>query len=136
MLLAVVSKMDSFVQFMTVLVLFVFVLGITWLVTRYIAGFQKGKMQGNNFEIIDSLRISQSKYIQIIRIGNHYVAIAVCKDTVTVLAELDKEEIVNPEDFAPGIPVQFEEFLDKAKSLIKKTDTKAADKREKDDWKN
>lgn len=136
MLLAVVSKIDSFVQLMTVLVLFVIVLGITWVVTRYIAGFQKGKMQGNNFEIIDSLRISQTKYIQIIRIGEHYVAIAVCKDTVTVLADLDKDEVVRPEDFAAGMPVQFEEFLDKAKGLIKKADTKTADKQEKDDWKN
>lgn len=137
MLLTIVSKIDSFVQLITVLILFVFVLGITWLVTRYIAGFQKGKMQGNNFEAIDSLRISQNKYIQILRIGNHYVAIAVCKDTVTVLAELDKDEIVNPEDFTSGMPVQFEEFLDRAKSLIKKADTKkTADEQEKDDWNN
>lgn len=135
-LLTVVSKIDSFVQLVTVLVLFVVVLGITWLVTRYIAGFQKGRMQGSNFEMIDSLRISQNKYIQIIRIGEHYVAVAVCKDTVTVLADLDKDEIVNPGELASGTPVQFEEFLRRAKSLMKKADTKAADKQEKDDWTN
>lgn len=135
MLFTVVSKIDSFVQLMTVLILFVVVLGITWLVTRYIAGFQKGRMQGNNFEVIDSLRISQNKYIQILRIGNHYVAMAVCKDTVTVLAELSKDEIVNPEDFNTGMPVQFEEFLGRARSLVKKADTKkTADEQEKDDW--
>lgn len=132
MLLTVVSKIDSVVQFLTVLVVFVIVLGATWLTTRYIAGFQKGKMRGNNFEAIDSFRLSQNKYVQIIRIGERYLAIAVCKDTVTVLTELTKDEIVNPEDYAVGMPVQFEDFFKKAKSLVHKTDMKAADKNDED----
>ncbi|MGN0131769.1 MAG: flagellar biosynthetic protein FliO [Lachnospiraceae bacterium] len=133
MLLTVVSKIDSAVQFLTVLIIFVFVLGATWLTTRYIAGFQKGKMRGNNFEIVDSFRISQNKYIQILRIGNRYLAVAVCKDTVTVLTELTEDEIVHPENSDGGTPVQFDEFLKKAKSLVKKTDTKAADVHEEKD---
>ncbi len=132
MVFTVVSKIDSVVQFLTVLVIFVFVLGATWFTTRYIAGFQKGKMRGNNFESVDSFRISQNKYVQIIRIGERYLAIAVCKDTVTVLAELKKDEIVFPEDFGMGKPVQFEEFLSRAKGLIHKADMKAADKHEED----
>ncbi|MBP3458298.1 MAG: flagellar biosynthetic protein FliO [Lachnospiraceae bacterium] len=132
MVFTVVSKIDSVVQFLTVLVIFVFVLGATWFTTRYIAGFQKGKMRGNNFESIDSFRISQNKYIQIIRIGERYLAIAVCKDTVTVLAELQKDEIIYPEDLNMGTPIQFEEFLNRAKGLIHKADMKAADKHEED----
>ncbi|MBP3421049.1 MAG: flagellar biosynthetic protein FliO [Lachnospiraceae bacterium] len=130
MLLAVASKVDSVVQFFTVLIIFIFVLGATWLTSRYIAGFQKGKMRGNNFEMIDSFRISQNNVVQILRIGQRYVAVAVCKDNVTLLAELSEDEIVIPEGVAE--PVQFDEMLKKAKSLIQKTDMKAADKDEED----
>ncbi len=128
MLLTVASKVDSVVQFFTVLIIFIFVLGATWLTSRYIAGFQKGKMRGNNFEMIDSFRISQNNVVQILRIGQRYVAVAVCKDNVTLLAELSEDEIVIPEGATE--PVQFDEMLKKAKSLIQKTDMKAADKHE------
>ena len=131
MLLTVVSKTDSVVQFLTVLVIFVLVLGATWLTTKYIAGFQKGKMRGSNFEMIDSYRISQNKFIQILRISDRYLAVAVCKDTVTVLTELTEEEIVRPESQNAGTTMQFDEILKKAKGLAKKTDTKAADVHEK-----
>lgn len=128
MLLAVASKLDSVVQFLTVLIIFIFVLGATWLTSKYIAGFQKGKMRGNNFEMIDSFRISQNNVVQILRIGQKYVAVAVCKDSVTLLAELSEEEIVIPEGNKE--PIQFDEVLKKAKSLVQKTDMKAADKYE------
>ena len=128
MLLAVASKVDSVVQFFTVLIIFIFVLGATWLTSKYIAGFQKGKMRGNNFEMIDSFRISQNNVVQILRVGQRYIAVAVCKDQVTLLAELSEDEIVIPEGTME--PVQFDEVLKKAKSLMKKTDMKAADKDE------
>lgn len=128
MLLAVASKLDSVVQFFTVLIIFIFVLGATWLTSKYIAGFQKGKMRGNNFEMIDSFRISQNNVVQILRIGQKFVAVAVCKDSVTVLTELSEEEIMIPE--GNGESLQFDEMLKKAKSLVQKTDMKAADKYE------
>lgn len=132
MILTVVSKVDSIVQFLTVLIIFVIVLGATWLTTRFVAGFQKGKMQNGNFELIDSFRISQSKYVQLLRIGDRYLAIAVCKDTVTVLTELSEDALIRPEDGNGDIPVQFEEFFKKAKGLVKGTDRKAADEHEED----
>ncbi|MBQ8188842.1 MAG: flagellar biosynthetic protein FliO [Lachnospiraceae bacterium] len=128
MLLTVASKLDSVVQFLTVLIIFIFVLGATWLTSKYIAGFQKGKMRGNNFEMIDSFRISQNNVVQILRIGQRYVAVAVCKDSVALLAELSEDEIVIPDGSAESIP--FDEMFKRAKSLVQKTDMKAADKYE------
>lgn len=132
MILTVVSKVDSIVQFLTVLIIFVIVLGATWLTTRFVAGFQKGKMQGGNFEVIDSFRISQNKYMELIRIGNRYLAIAVCKDTVTVLTELSEDEVICLESSPADASMQFEEFFKKAKSLVKGTNRKAADEHEED----
>ena len=94
MLLSIQSGIDSVVQFMTVLIMFVFVLGITYFTTRYIAKIQKGQMSNKNMELIDTLRISNNKYLQIARVGERYYCMAVCKDTVTLLGEIQKEELV------------------------------------------
>ncbi len=101
----------SYAQFITVLLIFVVVLGITAVVTRWLASYQKQQSVNENIEIIETTRIANNKYIQIIRAGEKYMVIAVCKDTVTMLGEI-------PEDSLKATrPVQnfgFKELLDKA----------------------
>ena len=101
----------SYAQFITVLLIFVVVLGITAVVTRWLASYQKQQSVNENIEVIDTTRIANNKYIQIIRAGEKYMVIAVCKDTVTMLGEI-------PEDSLKATrPVQnfgFKELLDKA----------------------
>ncbi len=92
-MLLTVSRVDSYAQLMTVLVIFLFVLALTWFVTRWIAGYQKGKSTNTNMELLESFRLSNNKYIQIVRIGNKYLTLAVCKDTVTMLTEIPEEEL-------------------------------------------
>ena len=85
------GQVDSFVQFVTVVLLFLVVLVITYGVTRWISGIQKTQMVGRNMEIVDTMRISSSKYLQIVRAGDKYFVVAVCKDTVTMLTEISKD---------------------------------------------
>lgn len=70
--------------------------------------------------------------MELIRIGNRYLAIAVCKDTVTVLTELSEDEVIRLESSPADASMQFEEFFKKAKSLVKGTNRKAADEHEED----
>jgi flagellar protein FliO/FliZ len=118
------GQVDSFVQFVTVLLLFLVVLVITYGVTRWISGIQKTQMVGRNMEIVDTMRISSSKYLQIVRAGDKYLVMAVCKDTVTMLTEIPKESLVLQDNakisgYQPG----FREILEKIKnqSLTEKT---------------
>jgi len=80
-------------QFITVLILFVVVLAASILTSMWVAKYQKAQNTGSNIEILETLRVSPTKYIQITRIGEHYVAYAVCKDTITKLTDLSEEEI-------------------------------------------
>ena len=118
------GRIDSFVQFVTVLLLFLIVLFITYGVTRWISGIQKTQMLGRNMEVIDTMRISSTKYLQIVRAGDKYLVIAVCKDTVTLLAEISKDSLVM-EQAVPGNGYQlgFHEILEKFKNqnLTEKT---------------
>lgn len=93
MLLTISDGINSFAQFITVLVLFLFVLGLTYITTRYIAGYQKDMIRTGNMELIETLRISNNKYLQIVRTGNRYLVMAVCKDTVTMLTTLQEDEL-------------------------------------------
>lgn len=88
MLLTGVGVMDGYLQFMTVLLLFLFVLAVTYVATRWIAGYQKGKSAGSNIELIETARIAPNKYLQLVRAGSKYLLIAVGKDEIHMLAEL------------------------------------------------
>ena len=130
MLLSVTSGFESVLQFITVFVIFIFVLGITYISTRYIAGIQKEQYKTGNMELIETLRISNNKYLQIVRAGNKYFCMAVCKDTVTMLGEIQKEELVFRENNVSA-GIDFQKILEKMKhkQLGNKTDTNEENRR-------
>ena len=87
------NTMDGYAQLITVLIIFVVVLGVTAVTTKYIADYQKSAGINANIEILETVKVSATKYIQLVRIGDTYVAMAVCKDTVTKLCEVPKEQL-------------------------------------------
>lgn len=128
MLLSVTTQAESVARFITVLILFIFVCIITYYTTRFTAAYQKGRMTTANIEMIEAYRISNNKCIQIVRIGEKYVAIAVCKDTVSVICELTEDEIMRADKDGSIPAVNFKELFDKVKQ--KKNTKKQADKNE------
>lgn len=118
MLLALDSStgINSFAQFLTVLIIFVGVLALTYFTTRWVASYQKGKMMSGNIQVLETFKITQNKYIQIVRVGDHIYAIAIGKDTITLLGEVNEDEIHIQED--TGLPkVDFKQLLENAKSM-------------------
>lgn len=128
MLLSGQGALESLAQFLTALLIFVFVLIITWFTSKYIANFQKQSMVGKNIEVMETTRISPNKYLQIVKAGEQYLLIAVCKDTVTMLTELDADQLVM-ENTDSTMPMDFSDILKKAKHKIKRkgTDKEQAD---------
>lgn len=119
MLLTIADSIGSIAQFLTVLALFLFVVVITYFTTRYIAGFQKSRLQTGNMELIETLRISNNKYLQIVRTGKQYLVMAVCKDTVTLLATMSEDELVLAEH-GEVEPFDFKGVLNKARQFYPK----------------
>jgi len=103
---------SSYAQFIAVLVIFVLVLGVTALTTKWISGYQKQQGADSNIEVIETSRLTNNKYLQIIRVGEKYMVIAVCKDTVTMLGEISAEQLKIPERVSSGLG--FKELFDKA----------------------
>ena len=123
MLLAVSDTMNSYLQFVTVLIIFVFVLAITLWTTRWIAGYQKSKSLNANVELLETFRLANNKYVQIIRIGQKYLAVAIGKDSVTMLTEIPEDQLVLSDDAQTSMP-GFKELLEKVqkKSFLEKED--------------
>ena len=111
--------MNSYLQFITMLIIFVVVLAATYFFTKWMADFQKDKTASGNIEVIETARISTTKYIQIVRIGQKYMAIAVGKDEVTNLGEISREDLIFKED-SPQDSLKFKDVLEKFKGEIKK----------------
>lgn len=114
MYLAVSSGTNSFLQFFTLIIVFALVLFLTYWTTRFIGNYQKTAGKTTNFDIIETYRISNTKYIQIIRVGKKYLAVSVCKDSITTLAELSEEEIVIPQ--VTNNMDSFSKILEKVKN--------------------
>jgi flagellar protein FliO/FliZ len=113
--LALNSRLESLVQLLTVLVVFIFVLAITYFGTRWVGNLQKEKMIGSNVKVLETMRISNSKYIQIIKVGTKCFTIAVCKDNITYLTEVNEDELFF-EEKATGVDSEsFKAILDKFK---------------------
>lgn len=84
---------SNILELFTVLIIFVFVLGLTYFTTKWIGNFQKNHAVGKNIESIEVFRINNNKYIQILRTGNEYIVISVCKDSIALLNKISKEDI-------------------------------------------
>ena len=110
------SSTGGFVQFLTVFVLFIIVLVLCAFTTKFVAGYQKSKMNSGNIHVLETFKIANNKYIQIVQIGDKTFAIAIGKDSVTLIGELNEESIMIDENFnSEGM--DFKNLLDKAKNF-------------------
>ncbi len=71
-----------------------------------------------NMEIVEGLRLSPNKFLQIVRVGDKYVCIAVGKDEVTYICDVNPECLTrkNANDN------NFSEAFGKALSMLGKKD--------------
>ena len=121
-LLEISSGWESFFQLVGILLVFLFVLALTYLVTKWIAGYQQGIVANKNIRVIETFRGSSNKFIQIIQVGEKYLAVSVCKDTINVLTELTEEQLTwmpsMEEKKEANVNESFQEILNNLKKKI------------------
>ena len=111
---------QNVLQMIGILIVFVLILFATYYVTKWVAKSGMVQNHAENIKVIETFRIAQNKYIQIIQIGSRYCAIAVSKDQFTFLTEL-KEEELNLSSFQRNMTnVSFREVLGRMKKENKK----------------
>ena len=117
------SSFHSLVQLIGALIIFAFVLGITYLTTRWMGGFQKSRSNNKNLHIIETINVGNNKYISIVEAGTVYLVVSVGKDEVHLLTQLTREQL---KDFSfehveeKESQESFTEILEKHKDKLPK----------------
>ncbi len=107
---------NSFVQFLTALLVFVFVVALTYFTVRWVGTYQKVQGGNRNFEVIETCKVTSNKYLQIIKVGSRYFLIGIGKDELTFMTELEADDL--DLSVRTGLPDNFQKLLQKAKDTI------------------
>ena len=94
------SALGSFIQLLGVLIIFLFVLAITYFTTKWIGNYQKTNFANKNLQIVESIRVGNNKFIAIVKAGEVYLVVAVGKDDVTLLTQLTEEQLSEVPDLS------------------------------------
>ena len=118
------SSFNSFLELIGVLIIFIIILIITYYTTKWIGNYQKVHQTSKNLKIIETLRLTNTKYIQIVQAGTEYLVIAIGKDEINLLAHLTEEQMTEiPElilDKQEMSQDSFQEILKKVKEHFPK----------------
>lgn len=89
------ASMESFLQLIITLLIFSFVLLMTYLTTRWIGNYQKGHMNSKNLRVIETIPAGQNKNICLVKAGTEYLVVAIGKDEIHLLATLSEEQLTD-----------------------------------------
>lgn len=118
------SALASFFKLVLLLIAFILILVASYYVTKWYAKSGFVKKQTTNMEVIDTYSMGPNRQICIMRIGQKYIAVSVCKEHIRFLTEIPEEQLELPEhmpqkDTAPFKDV-FKDMLGKQFSHGKK----------------
>lgn len=116
-----VTRAESILKMLGVLVLFIIIVAAAYYVTKWVGKTAMVQQANSNISIVETFRMGQNKFIQIVKIGSKYVAVGISKDTMEKLAELQEEDLVflSEEGKTNIIAPDFKELLDKMKKKEK-----------------
>ncbi|CCZ40952.1 MAG: flagellar biosynthetic protein FliO [Butyribacter sp.] len=123
---SLITKYSTFAgifKLIFLVIIFIVILVLSYLVTKWYANSSLVKNKTNNIEIKESFQLAPGKTISIVRIGEKYVALAQFKDNVVKLAELTEEELILNRE----VEISDSSFKDVFSNIVKsrKKDTKS-----------
>ena len=124
MLATAQNSIQSLFELLGLILIFVIVLVVCYYTTRFVAGRQLVQKKMGNFEVVETFAIAQNKYLQLIRMGNKYVVLAIAKDSISYVTELDENEVCQIQNNAAVSGKNFKEILS---GFTKKAEEKKED---------
>lgn len=123
------TQVENVLKLIVAFIVFLIILIVTYMTTRWIGSYQKTQFSGKNIEYIEGMRLTNNKYIQILRIGQEYVAVAMCKDSITFLTKINREDLIF-EDENHVSTQSFAALFDKVKNMksLNKDENNGTDK--------
>lgn len=89
---------NNLFELLGLVLILLFILVVTYVTTRFIGKYKLSQLKSSNFQVIDTYRISTNKMLQLVRIGDKYIVIAIGKDQITYITEIEKTQVITKED--------------------------------------
>ena len=89
------SSFENFLKLLVTLLIFVFVLAITYFTTKWVGGYQKVRMRSKNLQIIETIPIGNNKMIALVKAGKAYLVVSIGKDEMHPLGQLTEDELTD-----------------------------------------
>lgn len=112
--------MNNILQLIGVVIVFLFVLALTYFTTKWLAGYQLKSMKNKNLKVVETLKLTNNKYIQIVEVGEVYLVISIGKDEVHLLTQLNKDQLTLESLQLEKSNLEFSEVLNKFKEYLPK----------------
>lgn len=111
---------SSALSVISLILIFIFIVVLAYFTTRFIARYQSNSINTkSNMRVIESIRVSNNKFIAIIEVCNSFYIIGVGKDEITLIDKLDPEDadlIKNSQMSDSGKKIDFKEILSQIKN--------------------
>lgn len=107
----------SVLEFIVLVILFAFILFITYYVTKFIGNIQKTQMTTGNIQIVEVRRIMGNKQLAVIKTGEDYFLVGIGKDEINLIGKVDGTHLINNSDETEML---FGDVLDKIKNIREK----------------
>lgn len=116
------GTLETFLQLISSLIIFIFVLLMVYLVTKWMGSVQKGQSHNKNLHIVETIGVGNNKMISIVQAGTEYLVVSIGKDEVHLLTKLSREELADLsfEEERNSSSESFTEVLKKLKEKIPK----------------
>lgn len=88
-----VGVLKSIGEIIVMLLIFAVILFLAYLSSKLASRMQVKASSQGNLKLMETIRIQNNKYIQIVRVGEKYLVIGVGKDEITFLTELSKDAL-------------------------------------------
>lgn len=108
------SSSNSIWELIGLVLLLIVILIATYYTTRFVGRAKGNQLKTGNFELIDSYRISPNKMLQIIKVSGKYLVIAISKDNIEFITELEEEKITI-RDFGSANKQSFKKIFENIK---------------------
>ena len=88
------STMNNSLELFGLLIMFLIILVAAYFASRFFGQNKMGQLRNKNFKVIETFKVAPNKFLQLIKMGNRFVVIAIGKDEMHVITELSEEEVI------------------------------------------
>lgn len=90
--------LKSIGELIALLLIFIGILFLAYLSSKIAARFQTGSMRNRNMTVVETMRVQNNKFVQIVKVADKYIVIGIGKDEISFLTELDGSKLVDEAD--------------------------------------